>query len=373
MTNEEIQVCLQKSQTKYVKLEILNQQDKIVDSLAGLAIDGGYNIDANSALRRTCDIKFILNSKMVINSSSPLWINKRFRLWTGIKNLLTDEIKYFNQGIYLISDPVIDIQLIDKTVSIKGYDKMAYFTGEVTGQLPNKVVIPVDAPISDAIKSTAQTLGGENKLLIDTSPYTVPYEIEKDAGNTIYDILKELQELYKTWKCYYDVNGNFVFTRIKDHINDPVLFDFSIYKTIQTISQDVKYSNIKNYFKVIGKLLDDNTQYISEMTVTNALYPNNPFTVEKMGEMTTRKLIIQEDKYYTQEQCDSRIQYEYFLHSNFAEEISFTTIPLPFLDVDQIVYINKPEYNIVGKYCITNISSGLRHDSLMQLKAYKLH
>lgn len=373
MTNEEIQVCLQKSQVKYVKLDILNQQDKIVDNLAGLAIDGSYNIDANSALRRTCDIKFILNSKMVISPSSPIWINKRFRLWLGIKNLLTDEILYFNQGIYLISDPVMDIQLIDKTVSIKGYDKMAYFTNDISGQLPNKVVIPVDAPISDAIKSTAQTLGGENKLLIDTSPYTIPYQIEKDVGNTIYDILKELQELYKTWKCYYDINGNFVFTKIKDHVNDPVLFDFSIYKTIQSISQDIKYSNIKNYFKVIGKLLDDNTQYISETTVTNALYPDNPFTVEKMGETTTRKLIIQEDKYYTQEQCNARKEYEFSIHNNFAEEISFTTIPLPFLDVDMIVYINKPEYNIIGKYCITNISSGIRFDSMMQIKAYKLY
>jgi hypothetical protein len=372
MTNEEIQVtCLQPVQTKYVKLEILNQSDKIVDSLEGYLLDGSYNINSTSSIRRTCDLKFMLTSKLVISSSSPLWLNKRFRLYTGILNLVTQEIVWFLQGIYLISNPTTDIQLSENTISIQGIDKMAYFSE--FGQLINKTVIPTGTPISDAIKSTVSTLGGENKLLIDTSPYTMPYEIEKEAGSTIYDLLKEISDLYMNWKVYYDINGVFLFTQIKNHINDPVIFDFSLYNVIQSISQNIKYSNIKNYFKIIGKLHDDGTQYTSTLTVTDALYPNNLFTVEKMGETSTRKLIISEDKYYTQEQCDSRISYEYDLHNNFAEEVFITCVPLPFLDVDMVVYLNYPDWGIVGNYCITSISNGLRYDSLMQISAYKIY
>jgi hypothetical protein len=373
MNNEEIQVCLQPTQKKYAKLEILNQSDNIVDELSGLCIDGGYSIDSKSAIRRTCDIKFMLTSKLVISQSSPIWINKRFRLYTGILNLITQEVVWFLQGIYLISDPSTDIAISENTISIKGIDKMAMFTNDVSGQLTHNTLIEVDTPISDAIKSTVTILGGETKLLIDISPYSVPYKIEKDAGNTTYDLLKEISDLYMGWKIYYDIYGTFIFIKTKNHINDPVIFDFSIYNVIQSINQNIKYSNIKNYFKVIGKLHDDGTQCLSELTVTDALYPNNLFTVEKMNEFSPRRLVISEDKYYTQEQCDSRISYEYDLHNNFAEEVILTCLPLPFLDCDMVIYLNYPEWNIVGNYCITTVSAGLRFDSMMQISAFKIY
>jgi len=373
MTNEEIQVCLQPTQTKYVKLEILDYLDRIVDELSGEIIDGSYNIDTNSAIRRTCNIEFKLTSKLVISNSSPLWINKRFRLYVGILNLLTGLVVYFNEGIYIINDPVIDIQLSMNTISIKGIDKMAMFTNDLSGQLTNKTVISVATPISDAITSTVSTLGEETKLLIDTSPYTVPYEIEKEAGNTIYDLLKEISDLYMNWKFYYDVYGNFIFEEIRNHLTDPIIFDFSLYNVIQSISQNIKYSNIKNYFKVIGKLLDTGIQYTSTLTVTDALYSNNLFTVEKMLEASTRKLIINEDTYYTQEQCDARRDWEFSLHNNFAEEISFSCIPLLFLDCDQIIYLDYEDYGIVGNYCISNISSSIKFDGIMQVSAYKIY
>jgi hypothetical protein len=372
MNNEEIQACMQPSQNRYIKIEILDSNDYVVDEISGLASEGNLNIDGNSSIRRTCDLKFVLTSKLVLSSTSPLWINKRFRLWVGILYLFTGDIIWYDQGVYIINDPIIDIQINSNTISIKGLDKMAMIDNTLSGELKVKTVIPVGTPISDAIKSTAQ-LSGETKLLIDTSPYTIPYKIEKEAGNSIYDVLKEIQDLYMTWKCFYDVNGNFVFRQIKNHLSDPIVFDFSQYNVIQSISQTVKYSNVKNYIKVIGKLLDTGAQYTSELYVHDAQYPFNPFTIEKMGEQSTRNLIISGDKYYTQQQVDDRRDYEFLVHSNFADTISISCIPLLFLDTDQIIYINMPEYNIEGKYCITSISCGLKHSDLMQISAYKLY
>jgi len=372
MTNEEIQVCIQPSQDRIIKIEILNQNDYVVDEISGLCIDGDFNIDGDSAIRRTCSLKFIATSKLSITPSSPLWINKRFRLWIGITSLFTGQVVYFNMGTYIINDPTVDIQIADKTVSINGLDKMCYLDGTVSGELDKKTIIGVDIPISDAIKETVK-LSGETKLLIDTSPYKTPYQIEKEAGSTIYDVLEELQNLYMTWKCFYDAQGNFVFRQIKNHLNDPVMFDFSQYNVIQTIQQDIKYSNIKNYFKVIGRVNSDGTQYSSELYVRDSKYPNLPFTIEKMGEFTTRNLVIVENKYYEQKQCDDRLEYEFLKHNNFADTINFTCVPLYFLDVDMVVYINRPDDNIVGNYCITSISCGLKADSLMNINAYKIY
>jgi hypothetical protein len=374
MTNEEIQVCLQPSQSKYIKVEILNQTDNVIDELQGIAIDGSCNIDSTSAVRRTCDIKFILSTKLLITSSSPIWINKRFRLFTGILSLRTNEIVWFKQGIFIINDPSVDILINEKTISIKGLDKMCYYTNDVSGQLNTKTVININTPIPSAIQSTITLLGKETKYLIDNNNLVVPYKIESEPASTIYDLLKILNELYMDWKIYYDVDGYFIYKKIKTHINDPIIFDFSIYKGIvQSINNVIKYSNIKNYYKVIGKLQDNGTQPFAELTVTDSLYPNNLFTVEKMKESILRSFILSEDKYFTKEQCQSRLEYEFYNHNHFAEEITLTCIPLPFLDVEQVIYLNYPDYNIEGKYCIKSISSGLVYNATMSINAYKIY
>lgn len=375
MTNEEIQVCLQLSQQKYVKLEILNQNDYIVDELSGVCESGNYSIDSDSSIRRTSNLTFVLSKKVVINKSSPLWINKRFRLWLGVLNLLTGNVVYMSQGIYIISDPKINISVNDYTVSISGIDKMCYLDNTASGQLGYKTIINDDTPISNAVVAT-MGLSGETKLLIDTTTNVVPYDIEKEATGTIYDIIDTLGKLYMDWKYYYDINGNFVFTKIRNHINDPIMFDFSLYpQAIINISQNINYSNIKNYIKIIGKLLDNGIQYTSEINVNDATYPNNPFTIEKMGELKPRKLIIQDDNYFTQEQCDTKAEYEYELHSGTADTISITTIPLLFLDVDMIIYVNYSDSNIIieGKYCITKIDCGVKYSDTMTIQAYKVY
>lgn len=375
MTNEEIQVCLQLSQQKYVKLEILNQSDYVVDELSGVCKDGSYSIDTSSSIRRTSNLDFILNKKLIINESSPLWINKRFRLWLGVLNLLTGNVVYMNQGIYIIKDPSISISVSDYAVSISGMDKMCFLDDSVSGQLGYKTIINAETPISDAMSSTVE-LSGETKLLIDTTTNVVPYDIEKEATDSIYDIVDDLGSLYMNWKYYYDVSGNFVFTKLKNYLSDPVMFDFSLYpQAIISISQNINYSNIKNYIKIIGKLLDSGVQYSSEITVNDATYPNNPFTIEKMGELKPRKLIIQDDNYFTQEQCDTKAEYEYELHSNTADTITITTIPLLFLDVDVVVYMNYSDNNITieGNYCITKIDCGVKYNDTMTIQAYKIY
>ncbi len=372
-TTQEILVCLQSIQQKTIKLEILNLNENVVDEISGLCIDGSLSIDGQSAIRRTCNLKFILNSKTMISENSSLWINKRFKLWLGIIDILTGNEIPFLCGTFLINNPSTDIQVSEQTVSIKGMDKMCRMDNTLSGQIGSKVEIASGTPISDAITATITTLGGETNYLVDTSPYTVPSDIEEDFAVTVYDICKKLADFYLTWKIYYDRNSIFRFSEIKDGINDSISFDFSNYSVIQSISQENNYDNVRNYFKIIGKLNDSGIQYYKEVFITSTLYPNSPFTIEKMGESKTRNFVLQDDNLYTQAQVDSRCEYEIYKHLTLAESISITCIPLLFLCVDEIIYIDESDYGITGKYLIDSIDLSLDYKGMMTIKAHKIY
>jgi hypothetical protein len=369
----EVSTCLQGNLRRSVKLEILDLNNNVINSIEGFAVDGSISISSQSAIRRSSDIKFILNSTTMINETSGLWINKRFRLYVGILNNLTNATIWYLQGTFILADPSKDIQINDRTVDIKGYDKYCLCDNTISGQLSNKITILVNTPISDSVLNTITTLGLESAsmCLIDTSPYNTPYEIDQDVGGTVYDLIKTLQELYLTFKTYYDINGYFRFTKIKNGINDPIIFNFSNYNIIKNITQNYLYSNAKNYYKIVGRLNSDGTQYTSEKTITDALYTGNPFTVEKLGGL--RKLVKSEEKLYTQEQVDSQRDYEIYQHLTLCETISFACIILPFLDVDNLIYVDFPEYQITGVYMIDSINFGLKFDSLMNITAHKIY
>lgn len=370
-TSEQVLVCLQSTLQRSIKAEVLDLNNNVVDLIEGLAIDGSLSIDSNSAIRRTGNLKLTLTDDLLIDDSSPLWINKKIKVWAGIVNLLTGLTVWYNLGIYTINNPSVDIQIADRTISIKLLDKMSLQDNTLSGQIGSKVSISSGTPISDAIKSTITTLGGETEYLIDTSPYTTPADIEEDFGVTVYSICKQLADLYLTWKVYYDINGIFRFNEIKDGIDSSVDFDFSNYNVIQSISQDINYSNVRNYYKIIGRLNDDATQYLKEVSITDILYSNSPFTIEKMGE--TRNFILQDDDLYTQAQVDSACDYYIYKHNTLSESITITCLPLLFLDVDMVVSINETDYGIIGKYLIDNIDLDLKYNGMMSIKAHKIY
>lgn len=370
INNQAYKVHFQKRQKKYIKLEILNDKDIKVDEIQGVAEDGTVNIDAMAVMRRTCDLKIIFNEEFIPNESSPIWLNKRFRLLIGLEDIITNEIIYFNFGIFVISNPIIDIQISGEFISIKGYDKSCLLDGTISGELETKTIINEDIPIHEAIKSTAQTLGGETRLLIDNHEHNTPYKIEKDFGSTTWEVLDELRSLYMNWELYYDIDGYLRFNKIKNKLNDMVIYDFLDDSLLTAKQIEINFQNIKNYFRVYGRLQDNGIQPMAELAITNVNYPDSPFTIEKIKQ---RNWIKNEDSYFTDDACMQRVEYEKFLHTNFNEKVVFSSIPLLFLDVNKSISFNSPQHNLFGKYVVESINLGLKFDSLMNITAYKIY
>lgn len=292
----------------------------------------------------------------------------------GIRNLLTSEIVYYKLGDYCIKDPTLDINISGRTIQINLLDKMAFFSNDISGQLLAKTTIDSGLNIATSIQTTITNLGYETNYLIDTVSYTTSYKIEKEAGDSIYSVLETLANLYLTYKCFYDVNGVFHYQKIKNGINDPVAFDFSNYNIIQKISKTINYPNIKNQYKIIGKLLSTGTQYTSSLSIysTDVTYGSSPFCIDTLNEPMPRIKVVTDDNLQTQEQCDDRLEYEIYKGLTLCDSISFTSVPLPFLDVDQIVNIDMSDYGINDHYLIDSINLSLRYDGLMSVNAHKV-
>nr|DAT84967.1 MAG TPA: protein of unknown function (DUF5047) [Caudoviricetes sp.] len=303
----------------YIKIEIIDKdskgQDIVINEVSGTAIDGSYNISVDSIIRRTCNLSFNLENGYIPNEQSPFWINKRFRLFIGLKNIEGTKIYWFNKGVYAINDPEINIAINDKTISINGLDKMALYTGDITGQLLSATLATVESgvTIENAVDSIMRSVGENQIKLVDTDKkqlqVVIPYDIESNIGDYVSNVLDKLLELIANYQYYYDLDGNFVFAPkpMNNNFDEfPIEWDFEKYNNlIISINRNISYSNVKNRITVWGGVHDDGYQpsYTQILNEDNENFRNSPFTVEKLnefypnGSVMYRDYVEQDDDY----------------------------------------------------------------------------
>ena len=82
ITSIQRRTTLQKIREKYVKIELLNFEYFVVNSLEGKAIDGSISVDATSDIRRTCNLRFVLeNSSFNVQAGGQIWLDKLIRIY----------------------------------------------------------------------------------------------------------------------------------------------------------------------------------------------------------------------------------------------------------------------------------------------------
>ena len=105
---------------------------------------GNLNIDGSSAVRRTCNLTLVTDN---VDINDYYWgLKTKFNLEIGLKNKLTNEYKFvddglypeivwFQQGIFLIATFNTSLSTNSCTISLSGKDKMCQLNGEMGGQL----------------------------------------------------------------------------------------------------------------------------------------------------------------------------------------------------------------------------------------------
>lgn len=403
------------SRRLHVRIDLYNERDVKIDSLESLAVSGSIELNGDSTYRRNAKLTTDLIKDLLPKLSGKIWFDKRVGISIGLSDW-DDEIIWYNMGKYAIENVGMNRDQSSKSMDFSLLDNMAFLDGTLGGYLSHETILSVDsgAKISDAIKAAVKHLP---KKLIDNfqiEGLDVPLieDVEFNPNGTIYDIVKELTDLYMSQEFFFDLDGVFRVQTIRDRKYDPVKWDFTEDNMDLVIdySRDIDMSNIKNSINIWGGVdegsgvqtyftyrnryaRDNHNQMISivdkikgdicHVVSEDKSYSWNgsnwelldftvipEFNIENVGE---KIWTFSEDSIMDDNQAKLRTEFELKNTSNLAETISFNCLPIYLLDTNSKIKIEDKETGISGYYLVNSLSIPLDIDGTMSVSASKIY
>lgn len=264
ISQDDYNVLKQNNITKYIRLEILDFEYKVVDEISGNLISMSVNIDAESDLRRSCSCTLVVNdSSFNVEAGSKIWLDRYIRPYVGYVNNWTGQTQWYNQGIYLINAPSWQYDAQTHALSFAGLDLASKLTGMRNGYLEGiPTSIPANSNVRQAMIALLE-LGGFTKYLIsecmdvDGNVVNVPNEIEIPQGGTIWDGISQLRDIIPRYEAFFDINGTFIYQPIPTGSGSPVLVDDDLLGRLVISEQvDNNFEDVKNVVEVYGQSVD---------------------------------------------------------------------------------------------------------------------
>ena len=282
---------------------------------------------------------------------------------------------------------------------------MSFLDGTLGGRITTKVkMIDKNTKINQAIKGILTGLCDfsiEN-ISLNGKDLVLPYRIEKQQGITIYELVKEISNLYMGYEIFFDTNGFFIFQKIRNTKNDEYIWnfdeiDYSISKNTNIdftkVFNDIWiYGHTDNYgvqviYHLTNRFVEDNQSKLNNIQNkqkgdicyikdTNKSYVYDgaewedlgfnvipDFSVQKIGLKST---IINDNKVYNTEQAKLNAEYQFFSQGRIAETISLSCVPIFGLDVNKKIKVKGNDY------LIDTIDIPLSYDGVMNVTASKI-
>lgn len=399
----------------HIKIDLLNDKDIKIDSFEGISTSGSINLSSDSTYRRTGNLSMILNKKLLPKPENKIWFNKRVKVSIGLSDF-NDEIYWYDMGKFAIDKVSAKSSQTDKSLEVNLLDYVAFLDGVLGGYLSHETQLTakLGVPIRDAIATTLSSLP---KVMIDNITVEglealIPYDMTFNPNGTIFDIVKQLLELYMGYECFFDIDGAFRVQKIRDKKNDSVVWDFTVDNMDLSIDyvNEINMANIKNSIHVWGNtsestgiqtywvyrnrwsrkeysdLIDLTNKQIGDICfLTNEdksyMWNGNTFellnfnvipifNIESIGEKIWS---YSDTKIFDISQAKLRCEFELTNQSNFAETISFSCVPIYLLDVNSKIKIKDTDTGIDGIYLIKSISHSLNIDGVDNITAQKLY
>ena len=270
----DLEILRQSDRKVYSKIELLNKNFKLLGKLEGELIDDSYSIDSDSDIRTTYNLSLVVrDSSLLIGNDKKIWFDKYIRLYIGLYHIRSKEIVWYPMGVFLFNDAGYSFNAETQALSLSCVDRMTELTGERNGFVAGlSLKIEAGSSIRNAMKDIITQLGGINKYRIEDVGKTVPYDLEFGTGVSVYEIVKELRDLYPGWETYFD-DEYFICQPYPTCLSDPIVLDAdTIAPLVISESTEIDFKNICNVAEVWGQCLE--TDYYSN-TVT---YANNTYS-----------------------------------------------------------------------------------------------
>ena len=177
-----------KVKEQFVKITVLDFQERPIQDIQGKTISGNINIDGHSSVRRTCNIGLIADDESAEKLNAPsnlISLNKKVEISIGFKNTLTKykeyDIIWFPLGMYVIVGCSITHNTSGVNLSLQLKDKMCLLNGEVGGIFPASVVFneyDVETSFSVELESSHAIPGEYNNGTTQITEDTMKEEID---------------------------------------------------------------------------------------------------------------------------------------------------------------------------------------------------
>ncbi len=274
----------------FLKVELMDSNFKILDSLEGHIINDNYEQDNESIVRRRYNFDLVvLNSSFIIGKDKKIWMDKRLKVFYGLKSLRTNEIIWYELGVFCYVSMKYSFSNTEKKLSVSCADLMALYDGTLRGQIhgygssnnsPSYAIQNLTIPAGEDIRSSVIAIlkdAGIDRYIIEDIGKPIPYDLTFATGSTYADIWTKIRDLYDSWEFYFDVDGTFIWRKIPTCLEDPVVLNNTIMQDIVVNeSADSKFDGIYNVTEIWGKVLElESDDRYSE----TSLYTDNTYQI----------------------------------------------------------------------------------------------
>jgi len=329
----------------FFKIDLLRLEDEtIYDTLISDVqnADGSTSNQLQEGVRRTCNFSLINALREYTSFFTNISIGNKFRLSLGYA--VGSKIKWFTQGVYVFDNPVLVSQYSDRKVTVSGTDKWSMLNGKNGGVLDGTYTAPVGSEIVGLIHSILNfdivrdpVLPLIHESLVGA---TITYDITKQAGETVADLLLEIAYNMSCY-VYYDSEGRFVMRPFEyDNIKAPV-FDLNYLDyNYLGVSKELSFDKIYNAVQVrADNIQDSSTPIIAEAINNDPLDPNSyqNYGVKKLYVVTDYTKGITTDDLAT-----VRANWELKNVKARQSSVSATTLALYHVDVNDTLSVTDP-------------------------------
>ena len=265
-------VIYQSNWVLYSKIEILNRNFKIIDSIEGNLISDNFSIDADSDMRRSYNCTLaVTDSSYILQPNNIIWLDTYVRPYVGIEYQRTGEIVWIQMGVFICNSVSYDdsdsytlsMDCGDLISTING-DRGGHFEGLATKVLADEEAYGVIVETLEEAKIT--------KYVIEDVDFTIPYDLEFSANVTAYEILDEIRNLYPDYEMGFDVYGVFFFRKTPQRFEDNVVFAYQDLKPLLiSESRSTGLTEIYNHIQVWGQSIDVD-RYVDSSTLSGDTY-----------------------------------------------------------------------------------------------------
>ncbi len=274
--NADFRLIQQTPKDVFVKVELLNKQFKILESLNTNLISDNLNVDSESKQRRTysCNLH-VTNSSFVVGEDRKIWLDKYIRIYYGIKSIRTGDITWWLIGTFTYIDMNYTYNSTDNTLSLSCGDLMSDYDGTKDGVIGGySITIPAGQDIRESVIALIKEAGITRYTVEDIGKES-PYDLEFSDSVTYCDVWSKICELYDSWEFFFSPDGTFIWREIPTGYTEPCVMDDTVLQEIYVNeSLNTSFSGIYNVTEVWGKVLelDKNDRYAESSTFSDGNY-----------------------------------------------------------------------------------------------------